>query len=194
MLEYLIEQISNKSYEEFCRDNIFNPLNMKNTSFDISDFSENRAKSYLCLGGLLTPIPDLNHFATAAGSMVTSIEDLSHYLIAHMNNGTYDGVRILKNETVELMHTKQYPDDICNLIGYYYGLGWEIYPEDWEWNGMVLQGHAGSMPGGAGEMLWDEASNLGILAFVNRRNSMNNYVELWCYNQIITELLKTIEK
>ena len=53
-----------------------------------------------------------------AGGLYTTVTDLSHFLIAHMNDGIYNGTRILKKETVELMHATQ-PG---NQIGY--GLAW----------------------------------------------------------------------
>ena len=191
LLEHLIERITDKSYEDYCQENIFVPLKMKNTSFETNELGENTATYYVSL--MLLPFPYYRSTITGAAGLTTSIEDLSHYLIAHMNNGTYDGVRILKNETVELMHSKQFPDSIGQILGYYFGLGWEIYPEDWIWNGMVLQGHAGSTIGGGGEMLWNESSDLGIIAFMNRKMSRLSTLLIWCYDQIITELLKNIE-
>jgi len=126
ILEYLIKQISGVSFDEYCKDNIFIPLNMTNSSFRIRDIKRmQRAIPYLLRGNLhvrlpFYPVPD-----SAAGGLVTSVEDLSHFLIAHMNNGTYNDVRILENSSIELMHTdynSHYDPD--SLVSCRYGFGW----------------------------------------------------------------------
>jgi hypothetical protein len=46
--------------------------------------------------------------AEPAGSSATSAEDISHFMLAHLQNGEYNGVHILKPETVALMHSAQF--------------------------------------------------------------------------------------
>jgi hypothetical protein len=46
--------------------------------------------------------------AEPAGSSAISAEDISHFMMAHLQNGEYNGVHILKPETVALMHSAQF--------------------------------------------------------------------------------------
>ena len=124
LLGYLVERITNQSFPEYCSKNIFEPLNMKNTSYHPSDYKkEQLAVQYIYLFGRYIALPEFEDRNYASGGLRSNLEDLSHYLIAYMNGGEYNGIRILKNDTVKLMFTRQYPSN--HFIGY--GLGWQIY-------------------------------------------------------------------
>jgi len=137
LLGYLIEQISGQSFEAYCKEHILEPLSMNNSSFFIYEINKDKlAIPYLWSHGIYHPMPhfELNCFNPAAG-LFSDVNDLSKYLIAHMNEGVYNGVKILDRSTIEQMHTIQYTNGI-------YGLGWEII----ERNGIRRGGHVGSMP------------------------------------------------
>jgi len=90
-----------------------------------------------------------------AGGLYSTVSDLSHFLIAHMNDGIYNGTRILKKETVELMHATQ-PG---NRIGY--GLAWMHESIG------GLSGHGGDLPGGDTWMLYNRTKDIGVIYFAN---------------------------
>lgn len=150
---YLVERLTNQSLEEYCQKNIFQPLNMKNTSFNVDKLDENKvARPYGYFCKLFFPLPkyELYLFDPAAG-LWTTAEDLSHFLIMHLNNGVYNGIRILRNDTVHLMHSVQYPGCKDILLGNFlggkltiqHGLGWMHI----NLLGHGLEGHAGGAPG-----------------------------------------------
>lgn len=150
---YLVERITNQSLEDYCRENIFQPLDMKNTSFDFSSLDRgNVARPYGYFCKLFFPLPkyELYLFDPAAG-LWTTAEDLSHFLMMHLNGGVYNGKRILKEENVCLMHSIQCPDCYDLLLGNFlggeltlrHGLGWMHI----NLLGHKLEGHAGGAPG-----------------------------------------------
>lgn len=162
ILGYLLELISNQSIEQYCYEHIFKPLNMMNTSFHYDDLDRGRlAIPYMWMAGFYIPLPHYDfRLATSIGGLRTTVEDLSHFLIAHMNNGMYNGIRILKEETVELMHTVQYPNS--DFHGIQFGLGWIIWPE----NGETHEGHIGGTLGGFAVMkMHDDA---GVIFLFNQ--------------------------
>lgn len=180
LLEYLIEQISKQSYEEYCKENIFDPLDMKNSSFHYSDFSRSQlAVLYANIRGFSFRIPYYD-FATGTGGLKTSVEDLSHFLIAHMNNGTYNGVRILNDSSVELMHTLQYMNSE-------YGLGWLFFEDGCE-------GHGGLCLGGDSNMLVKMPENVGIIFFINKMVNVYRPGEMFIYDLIREELVSKAVK
>jgi hypothetical protein len=91
-----------------------------------------------------------------AGSVRTTVPDLSKFLIAHMNEGSFNGVQILEPESVDLMHS-----DVSNN----YGLGW---------NTGSIQGHEGVLAGFLADMWYQERENgsYGIMLLVNREDVM----------------------
>ena len=129
VIGYLTERISGQSFEEYCKEHIFIPLNMYNTSFRLGDLDINQAAvPYEYYRRQHFRLLHYGVIPRACGNLRTTVGDLSHFLIAHMNGGVYDGVRILEEDTVELMHRIQYPGNKNELYSFplYYGLGFEI--------------------------------------------------------------------
>lgn len=160
LIEHLIEVLSNQSFREYCKENILEPLGMHNSSFTIKDLN----KSQVAIPtterlGLYISYPVVDG-PNAPGGLRSSVNDLSKYLIAHMNNGTYNGARILNNSTIEMMHTQQYPGS-----GRTYGLGWLIWDDVL---GQKLEGYTGGVPGTIGFMFYNRTTEKGMILFVNR--------------------------
>jgi len=173
---YVVERVSGQTIEDYCQQHIFGPLDMKNTSYHPENLDqENIARPYIRPFIIPIPIPSIDHkcFAPMCG-VRTSVEDLSHFLIAHMNNGTYKGNRILKNETIELMHTILYHQagsSNFNLRDRSYGMGW--FSE--EWFGDETEGHAGMNPGGIAYMVTNSSNKIGIIMTSNAMDVFEFY-------------------
>jgi CubicO group peptidase (beta-lactamase class C family) len=165
LIGYLIELISGQEFADYCRDHIFIPLNMKNTSFLYADLNtSNIAIPYNAVSRHIIPKlsrqPLYSFLWAACGNLKTTVMDLSHFLIAHMNGGIYDGVRILNESTVELMHEVQYQNTNSEL----YGLGWMISENRF---GEKIYGHDGGGPGVHTRMWVHPSDNLAFMYFVN---------------------------
>ena len=106
---YIVQRVSGMPFDDYVEKNIFGPLGMSYTTFRqplppqlqplMSSgyaLATSKAKPY----ELVVPAP--------AGSSATSAVNISHFMIAHLQGGEYDGARILKPETVALMHSAQY--------------------------------------------------------------------------------------
>jgi len=175
LLELLFKILTDKSIGEYCKENIFDPLEMYNTSFDFSDFDRTQmATPYLHLGFFYFPIPHYNPFS-AGGGVRSTVNDLSHYLIAHMNGGVYNDTRILNESTVNLMHEIQYPGD---GDGHDFGLGWMYFNV----NGVILHGHGGSYPGCDSNMLIND--DVGIIFVANNMVQTYRKIEFSAYKSI----------
>lgn len=162
ILGYLVERIANMDFEEYCRQNIFMPLGMENSSFDVINLNISRlAVPYIFQNGKYYPLLHYAILDYPAGGLRTSIVDLSHFLIAHMNGGIYNGIRILSEESVKEMHSVQYPN---NKYSFQYGLGWQI----WYRGGEKYVGHTGSLYGILTEMKYRESDKTGIIFFMNK--------------------------
>jgi CubicO group peptidase (beta-lactamase class C family) len=165
LLGYLVECIANQSFPDYCAENIFQPLDMKNTSYHPSYYKkEQLAVQYMYLLGryIALSFPEVRNYGS--GGLRSNLEDLSHYLIAYMNGGEYNGVKILKNDTVKLMFTLQYPDD-----GYRgYGLGWQIFSGHNGTENNLRIGHNGGMPGSQTYMFYHVSEDVGIIMLANQ--------------------------
>lgn len=78
LLGYIIERITGKSYDAFIRENIFEPLKMTNTGYDVSSqILKHRAAGYARRGDGLTNAAYLDMtIPHAAGALYSTVEDL----------------------------------------------------------------------------------------------------------------------
>jgi len=165
----LVEKISGKSIADYCEENIFQPLEMFNTSYDMDRLNkQNMVTPYIHRMGLYIPLPQYDPACfTLMGGVRSTSRDLAHFLIAHMNNGTYKGVKILENKTVELMHNTIYQESINNFTALRknrsYGFGWF----SWDFLKFKTQGHCGMQPGAVCFMLTDKKEKTGFVFLSN---------------------------
>jgi len=173
VLGYLVELISDQPFEEYCREHIFEPLGMYNSSFRVANLNVSRlAVPYDFQSGGYYPYMHYDTVDYPASGLRASVLDLSRFLIIHMNGGAYNNVRILEEETVDQMHSIQYED------GRRYGLGWQT----WEKSTEIYVGHSGGMHGVATKMIFRQSDNVGIIFFINER--VWNYREQFAFSSI----------
>ena len=167
ILGYLVELFSNQSFESYCQQHIFQPLDMKNTSFDMDTLpSDKLAGSYLRFGRIYIKLPNVDYtFIDPCGGLLTNINDLSHFLIAHMNNGTYKNNRILNESTIHEMHTIQYPESQPYFNLFKFGLGWLIFDKEF---GIKTHGHDGDITFSHARMRIFNDNNTAVMYFFSK--------------------------
>ena len=118
LLGYIIEKITGKPYEQVLQENIFTPLNMKNTGYDHSGpLLKNRARGYEKNGWLYINANFIDMSVPyAAGALYSTVEDLYRW-----NQALY-GNQLLRKENMDLLFFKH-----IRAGGGYYGYGWDIY-------------------------------------------------------------------
>jgi CubicO group peptidase (beta-lactamase class C family) len=122
ILARLVELWSGKSFEEFLRERIFNPLKMVDTGFHVPKENHHRLTtlySPIDLRNPLTPglkpCPDIligsvlspKNFQSGGGGLVTTIGDYTTFIQMIINRGEWLGQRVLSAESVDLMRTNQ---------------------------------------------------------------------------------------
>ena len=117
LLALVVENITGKDYRDYCREHIFEPLEMYQTGFRFSNINEELlATPYWDDGRAMEPF---NHLYYPAGSIKTNIEDFSHFVIAFLNQGTYHDKSILKPSTVDKMFSLQNPSTGVAFLWYW---------------------------------------------------------------------------
>jgi len=158
LIGYLVETISGQSFHQYCKDNIFTPLKMDNTSFILSLVNRsNLAIPYHFQIYKYIPYGHYCYIGYPCGSIQTSVSEFSHFIIAHMNHGVYDGYQLLNATTIQLMHTIQYPNED-------YGLGWTIWNTT---NNEQFYGHTGGDYGVATSVTVRTSDNTAVIYFTN---------------------------
>lgn len=117
---YLVEVLSGKKFEEFLEERIFEPLDMKDTSFDIpTDKIDRFAANYVPTpeGGMkLNAESDdvfysrSNKFKSGGGGLLSTATDYYRFLQVLANKGEFKGKRYLSRKTIELMTANHLPN------------------------------------------------------------------------------------
>ena len=116
---YLVEVLAGKPFDTVLKERVFDPLGMDDTGFWIKPEDEPRTATMYQQrpGGALAANPSREYFTKPAlfsggGGLVSTAMDYTRFAEMMLNGGELEGVRILKPETVKLMHTNQLPEGI----------------------------------------------------------------------------------
>ncbi len=163
---YIVERAVGERLDAYTQRQIFAPLRMRSTAWFLSQVPPQRhAQLYVAQNGLSIPIPLYGGTTYPDGGVRTSVADLSRFFLALLNDGAYDGARILGPATVAEMQRFQYtaankPDNV-ELEQKNSGIFWAT-----KFN-VTRIGHGGSDPGVKTEMLSDLDKRVGIIVFTN---------------------------
>lgn len=160
---YIVEEISGIPFDQYCNQNIFQPLCMENTSFKLSGFIDTTliARPYSWDGSAYYDVGLLGFPIYPAGLLRTSAPSLARFMKMYMQYGTLGSTTILDSSTISLMMSTQFPT-VTNA----YGQGIFFY-EYYHPNGDILWGHAGGFYGCSTDMFFNYEKNTGVIVFGN---------------------------
>jgi CubicO group peptidase (beta-lactamase class C family) len=167
---------SGKSWADYVREKILQPLNMNHTFYTIADmlkqpdygvpFTERRDSLELHK----IPYYEDTTGLAAAGAIVSNIDDMSHWLIALMNNGMYEGKQVLPAKTLQatLEPSIALPNTAGETRGWWevlnrtYGMGRNTAV----YRGHPITFHGGDLPGFHSQVSFMPNEKLGVIVFV----------------------------
>ena len=136
---YIVQRVSGEKFEDYIAHHIFAPLGMTHSTFDQplpGVFTAEMSKGYRVASRPAAPYELVT--LAPAGALATSGSDMARFMIAHLQDGTYQGQSILDAKTAELMHSPQFrpvPGLPAMALGFYQEPG----------NGHRVIGHAGDL-------------------------------------------------
>ncbi len=165
VLGAVVEVVSGKTYGEYLREAIFEPLGMVDTDFYVPEEKQNRfCQNYQYMPETKTLEPctwqhlGLSYFhlkkpafESGGAGLVSTIDDYARFVRMMLGKGTVDGVRILGRKTVEWMTQNHLNENQIKTLdwealkGYGYGNLMRV---------MIDEEHA-EMIGSNGEYGWD---------------------------------------
>jgi CubicO group peptidase (beta-lactamase class C family) len=105
----LIEEVSGAPFAAYLRRNIFLPLGMRRSTFDWDrDLETTLATGYRLEGTDLEPAPRDLRQAVPASMLATTASDAARWMLALLNQGAFEGNRILSGESASLMLSRQF--------------------------------------------------------------------------------------
>jgi CubicO group peptidase (beta-lactamase class C family) len=123
MAGYIVQRVSGQPFDDYIEQHIFNPLGMTHCTFrqPLPDALKPLMSKGYELGSQPAKPFEYVEAAPAGSSSVTAME-ISHFMIAHLQDGRYEGVQILRPETARVMHSRQFenlPDMNGMALGFY---------------------------------------------------------------------------
>ena len=103
---YIVQRVSGQPFDDYIEQHIFAPLGMTHSTFRQplpAALAANMSKGYRTASGPPGPYELVQ--MPPAGALATTGSDLSRFMIAHLQDGEYQGARILKPETAQKMHS-----------------------------------------------------------------------------------------
>ena len=120
---YIVQRVSGQPFEDYIREHILVPLDMRNSTFHQPLPPQMRPN--MSIGYETWDAPGSGYEIVSmapAGSLASTGEDMAHFMIAHLQLGRYGDGEILKPQTAETMQTtitKAFPDLNGNALGFY---------------------------------------------------------------------------
>ncbi|MGQ9801884.1 MAG: serine hydrolase [Candidatus Saccharicenans sp.] len=130
---YLLEVLSDKTWEEAVGDLVLKPLQMTRTNFSVLDSQKDRdfAQPYLYRDGKIQKIPFRNITNMGpAGSINSSVQEMSNWVIVHLNSGKFGDQQLLNPASMEDLHLPHMPIEQTPATPYLspvsYAMGWFV--------------------------------------------------------------------
>jgi len=139
----IVEVVSGEEFADFIQENLFDPLEMRDTTFwPNKEQSRRVVKSYVAnkeTGKLEettvyfmqgAPVTDRHRTPFPSGGLFSNAGDVARFYRMMLNGGEFKGKRLLKAETVDLMTTTQSGDIKTGFVdGMSWGLGFQVVRE-----------------------------------------------------------------
>ena len=124
---YLIEKLSGQTLDTFFQEKIFDPLEMEDTAFYVSaDKAHRLSGMYMPRNGSLFRTDNLGNslggsflekpaFLAGGHGLTSTASDYMKFAQMHLNRGTLNGVRILSEDSIDLMRDNQLPEEVKQI-------------------------------------------------------------------------------
>jgi CubicO group peptidase (beta-lactamase class C family) len=167
---YLVEKLSGQTLPDFMRDNIFEPLGMKDTGFFVPEGKRARfATNYRAQpDGQIQPVStggstpadyrEQPGMPSGGGGSVTTAEDYYRFAQALADGGAFGGSRILSPGTVRLMSANHLPP---SLLTGQFGIGQAVMRRGFGYGfnvAVAFDPPEAGMSDGKGTFFWDGAA------------------------------------
>jgi CubicO group peptidase (beta-lactamase class C family) len=173
LVAHLVERFSGVPYKTYVRDNVWGPLGMASTEFDLRPEMEERlAMPYVPDSTTGRPVATQRLKANVwpAGITYGTIHDQARWLHFNLGDGTAGERRLLRRETLEEMQRLQYPEHAGEPLsagwGYDdpgYGLTWWTTTRGAD----AYFAHSGSVPGYTAFVMGNRGRGHGVVFLTN---------------------------
>ena len=162
---YVVEKLSGQTFEDYVREQVFDPLGMQRSTFHFPQDAALLAKGYEADG-----VREANYdhiIVRPSGGLNSSSREMARYLRMLINRGTLDGVRLLAPESITRMETPT--TTLAARAGFTYGYGLGNFTS--MVNGHLFHGHNGGITGFVSTSAYSSDLGVGFFVSINKPSS-----------------------
>lgn len=170
--------VSGMSWDDFIAQRLFRPLGMTRSTTRAAEVerSDNVSGSHTRVNGDVQAVARRNYDNLGgAGSVFASVRDMAQWIRLHLNDGVYEGTRLLESRTLKELHSPQmvirtdttYERMFPNTTMRAYGLGWIVQ----DYHGRKLVHHSGSLNNTRTQVGMVPSERIGVVAIANLGSS-----------------------
>ena len=172
LVAYLVQKFSGVPYKQYIQEHIFTPLEMTSTAFEPRPDMEERLSIPYTVDektGSQVGTVRLKASVWPAGIVYGTVLNQANWLIANLNGGVFKEKRLISEQTLEQMFTRQYDQFKGGIEGIWgndtagFGLTWWTQVRD----GDRYFAHSGSVPGYTAFLLGNRDRKLGFAILTN---------------------------
>src|SRR5207244_4768432 len=172
---YIVQSVANQTYADYIDKNIIQPLSMSHATVlqpVPKELEPLMSKGYGLASEGPKPFELLAPEPAPDGSLSVSGIEISHFMTAHLQDGQYEGERILEPKTAQLMHTRQFTmDPAVN------GMALGFYEENR--NGLRIIGHGGDLNYFHSDVHLFPDAGMGFFVFCDSEGMTDQRDVLW---------------
>ena len=162
-LGLIVEKVSNMKYEDYIRENILKPFEMKRSTYLKENFMNNDnviSGYFLSKDGKSMDKHELktDPLDYACGGLYSSVRELQNYMIGLMNEGTFNNNQIIQKSSLNKMWTSYITPP--ERYGKGYGYGFSVNNDFF---GYTLVGHGGSIATSGGYFAMIPEKKMGVV-------------------------------
>ena len=167
LLGHTLSVISGMAYRDYVKQNILEPLGMKDSGFDLTaNFQNKRAVGYVAdaegKNFQKAPLFDMESISPA-GQLYSNVADMAKFISLQFSDGKYEENQILGGTTLREMHSPVFYGDGQNE-GTDIGIGWILAKTV---SGQRVIGHSGGIHGYVTQIGMVPSMKLGFAVFTN---------------------------
>jgi len=172
LIAYLVQKFSGVPFKQYIQEHIFAPLEMTSTGFEPRPYMEERLSIPYTVEektGSQVAAVRLKASVWPAGIVYGTVPNQANWLITNLNGGVFKDKRIISEQTLEQMFTRQYDQFKGGIEGIWgndtagFGLTWWVQVRD----GERYIAHSGSVRGYTAFLLGNRDRKLGFAILTN---------------------------